>query len=263
MLSWYRSQIAQHGIAPATRLLFHVIWARSIVLLSNKFLPHKVECPCCGWKGRRFFDYIEVGYTVPNAACPSCDSHSRQRALSLWLRDEFHLDLQRGVALVFAPERALAPLWSSARDLRVFNTDIEPARGVDLLADVMHLPLANQAVNLMWCHHVLEQVVDDRLALKEMYRVLQSAGGVLLISAGLSGKKETREFGYSDKRLSGNRRSYGRDFGKRLEEAGFVVRPMTYDLSAQELELYAVYPETFYYCVRSDHDSGLRATDGL
>jgi len=199
---------------------------------------------------------------VPNAACPSCDSHSRQRALSLWLRNEFHLDEKQGVALVFAPERALAPLWSAAPHLRVFKTDIEPSRGVDLLADVMHLPLADQSVSVMWCHHVLEQVGDDKLALREMYRVLQPAGGVLLISAGLSAETETREFGYSDPKLSGNRRSYGRDFSKRLEAAGFVVRTMKYDLSARELELYAVYPETFFYCVRSDHTSGLLATKG-
>lgn len=263
ILSWYRSQIREYGFFPATRLFFRILRSRSIVLLSNKVLPPKHECPCCGWQGRRLFDYIEAGYTVPNAACPSCDSHSRQRALSVWLRNDFQLEKKRGVALVFAPERALDHFWNSAPDLRVFKTDIEPARGVDLLADLMYLPLANQSVDVMWCHHVLEQVSDDKQALTEMCRVLQSAGGVLVLSAGLSGQEETREFGFSDKSLSGNRRSYGHDFSKRVEEAGFVVRIMTYDLSERELKLYAIYPEPFFYCVRSDHYSGLPATEGL
>lgn len=261
MLSWYRSQIKEHGFPTATRLFIQVAWSRISVLLSNRILPPRLECPCCGWKGRRFFDYIEAGYKVPNAACPSCDSHSRQRALSLWLRNEFHLDRQQGIALVFAPERALAPLWSSAPRLAVINTDIEPARGVNLLADVMHLPLLDESICLIWCHHVLEQVADDKAAMIEMYRVLQSAGGVMVISAGLSGENETREFGFRDPKLSGNRRSYGHDFSKRLEDSGFVVRRMSYDLSLKEFELYAVYPEDFFYCVRADYYSELPATD--
>lgn len=260
MLAWYRHQIGEHGFSAATQLLARVVWTRSAVLLSNRVLPAKVECPCCGWTGRRFFDYIEVGYSVPNAACPSCDSHSRQRALSLWLRNEFHLDQQRGVTLLLAPERALAALWSAARDLRVIKIDIEAARGVDLLGDVMHLPLTDESVKLIWCHHVLEQVEDDKLAMREMYRVLHSSG-VLVISAGMGEEEETCEFGYSDKTLSGNRRRYGRDFSRRLEEAGFEVTSMTYDLSARELDLYAIYPEPFFYCVRPDHDSGLSITN--
>ena len=252
MLSWYRSQIKEHGFATATTLFVRVAWSRSFVLVSNRLLAPRVECPCCGWKGRRFFDYIEAGYKVPNAACPGCDSHSRQRALSLWLRNEFHLEQQKGIALVFAPERALTPLWNSARNLVVIKTDIEEARGVDLLADVMHLPLANESVSLIWCHHVLEQVEDDRAGMKEMYRILKREG-VMVISAGLSSQNETQEFGFRNAKLSGNRRSYGRDFGKRLEDAGFVVRRMSYDLSPKELEVYAVYLEDFFYCVRSDY----------
>ncbi len=64
---------------------------------------------------------------------------------------------------MFAPERALAPLWNSARELRTIKTDIEATRGVDLLSDVMRLPFVNESVSLIWCHHVLEQVEDDRL----------------------------------------------------------------------------------------------------
>ncbi len=235
---------------PATQLFSRVVFYRLLAVLSNRFLPAKLECPCCGWKGRRFFDYIEVGYRVPNAACPSCDSHSRHRALYLWLKNEFQIAKKSGRALIFAHEGALAPLWKSAQNLRIFRADIETARGLDLLADVMRLPLIDQSVDLIWCHHVLEQVEDDRAALSELYRVLLPTAGELLVSVGLTGKTETEEFGYANKLLSGNRRLYGLDFSKRLEVAGFHVKPLTYDLSAEECERYAVYPETFYYCKR-------------
>ncbi len=258
MLSWYRNRIEEHGLSAATQLLVRVVWTRSFVLLSNRFLAATVECPCCNWTGRRFFDYIEVGYSVPNAACPNCDSHSRQRALSLWLRNEFRLGEKKGVALVLAPERSLDPLWNGATHLRVIRIDIEPARGVDLLGDVMRLPLAERSVDLIWCHHVLEQVPDDQLAMREMYRLLSSSG-VLVISAGMDATEETREFGFSDKTLSGNRRRYGRDFSKRLQAAGFIVTPLSYDLSERELKLYGIYPEPFFFCVRPDQDSVLPA----
>ena len=256
MLSWFRSQVNEHGLLPATLLLSRVLRYRIPVVLSNRLLPDKLECPCCGWKGRRFLDYIELGYHIPNAACPNCDSHSRHRALYLWLKNEFHVENKSGWALIFAPERALAPLWQSARKLRTIKVDIEAARGVDLLADVMRLPLANESVELIWCHHVLEQVEDDKAALRELYRTLASSGGEMVVSVGLTGKETTQEFGGVNPMLSGNRRLYGSDFCKRLEETGFAVKPLSYALTEKEAERYAVYPETFYHCTRST-----RATD--
>jgi SAM-dependent methyltransferase len=118
-----------------------------------------------------------------------------------------------GVALILAPEKALAPIWSTAEKLIVYKMDIELSRGIDVQANVMKMPFASESVNLVWCHHVLEQVPDDRLAMQELYRILDSRSGELVISAGLSANQTTREFGFADKGLSGNRRSYGADFG--------------------------------------------------
>jgi SAM-dependent methyltransferase len=250
MFSWYRAQVNDHGLLSATLLLGRVVGYRIPVVLSNKLLPATLECPCCGWKGRRFLDYIETGYRVPNAACPNCDSHSRHRGLYLWLKHEFQLEAKSGRALIFAPERALEPLWKSARNIRLIKTDIESTRDVDVLSDVMRLPFASESVELIWCHHVLEQVEDDRAALRELHRVLLKAGGQLLISVGLT-RETTEEFGRANKSLSGNRRLYGRDFSQRLEQAGFQVASLTYNLSAQELERYGVCPETFYQCTKT------------
>lgn len=250
MLSWYRSQVKDHGLLPATRVLFRVVRYRIPVALSNKMLSDKVECPCCGWKGHRFLDYIEAGYRVPNAACPNCDSHSRHRALYLWLKNSFQIETKSGRALIFAPERALARLWQSAPRLRVIRTDLEASRGVDLIADAMQLPLATESIHLIWCHHVLEQVGDDRVALRELYRILESSSGEFLVSVGPTGRDHTQEFGQANKMLSGNRRLYGSDFCKRLEEAGFRVEPMTHDLDAEQCARYAIHPEVFYYCTK-------------
>jgi SAM-dependent methyltransferase len=250
MFSWFRSQAKVHGILAATRLLARVVRYRLPVVVSNDLLSATLECPCCGWQGRRFLDYIEVGYHIPNAACPQCDSHSRHRAFYLWLKNEFRIADKSGRALIFAPERALLPIWNGARQLAIIKTDLHAERDVDMLSDVMRLPIADNSVRLIWCHHVLEQVPDDKAAMGELLRVLQP-DGELLISAGSTGRTTTEEFGTANQMFSGNRRAYGADFGERLQAAGFNVSPQTYNLTKTELKRYGIYPETFYRCTKA------------
>jgi hypothetical protein len=142
----------------------------------------------------------------------------------------------------------LAPLWENAKELSIVRTDIEPSRGVDVIADIMHLPFQSEFASLIWCHHVLDQVEDDRGALHELGRVLDSASGDLIISVGERDSPATREFGLSDKTLSGNRRIYGADFVKRLGDAGFNLQLVTCDLTETEKGRYAVNDERFYLC---------------
>ena len=247
ILSWFRQNQRDFGLLRASWLLWRVSWRRARVLASNRFLPARCECPCCGWIGNRFLDYVEMGYTAPNIACPRCDSHSRHRAFFLWLKDEYQLSEKRGVALILAPERALERLWASASKLRTYKLDVESGRGVDVLADAARLPFGSGVASLVWCHHVLEQVEDDAAALREFYRVLNSEGE-LLVSAGNSGLRTTREFGFANKMLSGNRRAYGLDFAERLVDAGFDVQPITHTLSEADYRKYGIVPETFYRC---------------
>jgi SAM-dependent methyltransferase len=235
-------------VVTAARLLGHVAASRATVKLANKSLPANVSCPCCGWRGRRFYDYIEVGYTVPNAMCPQCDSHSRHRGLYLWASREFRLADKSGLALVFAPERALAPLWAEAPRLKVCRVDVEAARGVDLIADIQNLPVASDSVDLIWCHHVLEHVEHDGAAIKELSRVLRPQTGDLVVSVPMEPGTTTDEYGAPDPMLSGHWRMYGDDFADRLAAAGLSVQALELDLSAADRRRYAIEPERFYLC---------------
>lgn len=250
MFGWYLIQIRDHGILRATLLLGRVSWRRAFVILANSILPAKLACPCCGWQGRRYFDYIEMGYAVPNAACPRCDSHSRHRALFIWLRDEYRISEKSGRALVFSPERSLEPLWQTANRLAICKVDIEPDRGANVLADLVRLPFAPDAADLIWCHHVLEQVPDLEAALSELHRVLAAGGGELILSVGSSHLGETVEFGFSDKTLSGNRRGFGADFPGKLAAAGFEVCRLTTNLSKDDCLKLGILPEPFYRCTK-------------
>ena len=155
------------------------------------------------------------------------------------------------MALVFAPERALAPLWQGATNLRAYKVDVEPRRGVDVLGDVMHLPSASGVADLIWCHHVLEQVEDDQIAMKELLRVLSARSGELIVSVGTGTQPTTVEFGFANKALSGNRRAFGADFAERLTKAGFNVSPVEYGRTETERVRYGIQADCFYRCTRS------------
>jgi SAM-dependent methyltransferase len=245
---WFRQNAKDFGVVSASRLLWRVVSHRAYFVTSNAVLPQRVECPVCGWRGRRFLDYMEMGYRVPNCACPRCDSHPRHRALFLWLRDEYGINERAGHAIVFAPERSLTPIWTNAQFLHKHKIDIETGRGVDVLGDIMWLPFATDVIDLIWCHHVLEQVPDDGVALGELHRVLKHRGGVLVVSVTSDGEAQTREFGKSIKELSGNRRVYGTDFIERLRRVGFEVTPFGLNLSDEKSRTYGLTDETFFLC---------------
>ena len=44
----------------------------------------------------------------------------------------------------------------------------------DLHFDVQQIPLADDSVDVILCNHLLEHVADDRKALCELYRILQT-----------------------------------------------------------------------------------------
>ena len=252
MLSWYRNQISDHGLMPASALLWRAGWAQTRARLANKLLAARYECPCCGWRGRRFYDYLETGYRAVNVECPQCASHGRHRLLKVWLDKEFGLAEKSGTGLIFAPEKALAEVWEMARGWRLYKLDIIAARGVDVLGDVQRLPFKDDAFDLLWCHHVLEQTPDDQASMRELRRVLRPQGE-LIISAGLSPNAETREFGFSDKRFSGNHRSYGQDFPQRLTDAGFTVENAGQGVQEAERQRYGISgDERFFRCRKSN-----------
>lgn len=250
MLQWYRGQVKQHGAIDATRLFWRVRWSRLRVDLANRLLPGNLSCPCCGWKGRRFYDFIELGYRLPNEACPQCDSHARHRAFYLWLSREYSLQDRSGVALVFAAEGALASFWKNAETLKVYRVDIEAGRGKDLLSDLTRLAIATNSVDLLWCHHVLEHIEDDRAAISELLRVLRPVHGELIVSVPMIPGGITEEYGFCDLKQSGHWRIYGDDFADRLTESGFSVRVVDYEPPAADLERYGIASEHFYVCTK-------------
>ena len=233
-------------------------WAVPIVGLF--YLGKGKECPVCGCKRRKFLPYGYVSQRE-NALCPNCLALERHRLLWLWLLRES--DLGRGAMalprlLHIAPEvalmRKLRKMYAREAE-RYVTADLESPLA-DVHFDVQQIPLADDSFDTIICNHIMEHIEDDRLAMRELYRILKPNGwGVILSPVDESRAttfeddsitdpaERTRIFGQYD-----HRRIYGRDYAARLEEAGFEVAVIDYKqaFSRKEQELYALPDEKLY-----------------
>ena len=233
-------------------------WAVPIVGLF--YLGKGKECPVCGCKRRKFLPYGYVSQRE-NALCPNCLALERHRLLWLWLLRES--DLGRGAMalprlLHIAPEvalmRKLRKMYAREAE-RYVTADLESPLA-DIHFDVQQIPLADGSFDTIICNHIMEHIEDDRLAMRELYRILKPNGwGVILSPVDESRAttfeddsitdpaERTRIFGQYD-----HRRIYGRDYAARLEGAGFEVAVIDYKqaFTPKEQALYALPDEKLY-----------------
>lgn len=226
-----------HRLAvPASKIL-------AFILKGKKFTD-----PIDGRSYRRLLPYGRIQIRA-NALAPASLSLERHRLLWLYL--------QRETDLFSRPQRLLhiAPEWCFLKPLRRLShldyvtADLE-SPWADVHMDIHRMPFADNSFDAVLCNHVLEHVADDRQALREILRVLKPGGWAILQSPVDRSRNETLEdpsvtdprtrekvFGQDD-----HVRLYGRDYARRIEEAGFSVDEIDYTakLSSDEVERYAL-----------------------
>lgn len=122
-----------------------------------------------------------VGSNRDAFECPRCGSHDRERHLYLYLRALGLFDAMRGRMVVhFAPEVQLSTHIAQAQPARYVRCDLFPSAPDVERVDLLDIPFADESVDLLMANHVLEHVVDDRLALEEIVRVIAPGGIVIL-----------------------------------------------------------------------------------
>jgi SAM-dependent methyltransferase len=177
------------------------------------------------------------GETIPFDICPICFSNSRTRLLYAYLLKEIKIEnlTSRISVLHIAPEYGiLSKLRTHAIDY--IAVDISPQEYNDIgggvtYCDITAIDYPDKRFDLIICSHVLEHVPDDRLAIKELFRVLKTNGTAILqvpISGSLQQtvedpyltdpRERERRFGQHD-----HVRIYGADYTTRLREGGFVI----------------------------------------
>lgn len=125
----------------------------------------------------------------------------------------------------------------------------------------MHTPCKDNLFDVIICCHVLEHILDDVAAMRELCRVLKP-GGLAFLQSPLDLKRVTtfedsqcvtpedraRAFGQSD-----HVRIYGLDYKDRLEKAGFTVRVDEYvkTLAPESIDRYGLAAsESLYICTK-------------
>lgn len=224
-------------------------------------------CPYCNHSFRAFlpggsnipvlFDkqVIGAGYRQ-NDVCPRCYSLDRDRLVYLFLHDKTNVFTAPLKIFHVAPEGCIRALLNGLPNL-TYIAGVKYLEGYYYerqtnLLDITNIPYNDEAFDVIICNHVLEHIEDDKLAMRELYRVLKP-GGMAILQVPISNvltttyedpaivKPEDREkaFGQFD-----HVRIYGQDYQTRLENTGFTVRPYSpYENKTQEeLKKFAVNP---------------------
>jgi SAM-dependent methyltransferase len=199
--------------------------------------------------GRSFRKFLPYGYEKirENVLSPSTFSLERHRLFWLYLKNETSFFTAKLKVLHFAPEQAFLKRFRKLKNLDYTTTDLSSPLA-DIKADICNLPFEDNTYDFIICNHVLEHIVDDSMAMEELYRVLKP-GGVAILQVpyealrattfednSITDRKErARIFGQYD-----HVRVYGMDYFQKLSHKGFQVDAVDYTntLSAIEVEKY-------------------------
>lgn len=183
---------------------------------------------------RKFLPY-GYGKTRENVLSPSTLSLERHRLLWLYLQQETPFFTQKLKVLHFAPEQAFLERFRKLPNLEYTTTDLYSPLA-DVKADICNLPFADNTYDVILCNHVLEHIVDDTQAMKELYRVLKPGGmGIFQIPQDLTREVTFEDDSITDPKLRAeifgqydHVRVYGRDYFQKLASVGFKVDPVDY-----------------------------------
>lgn len=196
-----------------------------------------VECPVCEGHFRKFLPY---GYNKmrENALCPNCLSLERHRLLWLYLKNRTDFFSGSLRVLHLAPEQCFYRRFRKMKNLSYVTADLESPLA-DVKLDVQAMPFGDQEFDVVICNHVLEHVTNDRMAMREVFRVLRPGGfAIMQVPTDYSMEKTCEDANITDPlererhfRQKDHYRFYGRDYLNRITEAGFVIREENYLLS--------------------------------
>lgn len=186
--------------------------------------------------------------------CPYCGSLSRDRRLWQLINNNY---LTNGIKVLdFSPSRSLYRRFKKLKNLKYFSTDISGDFIADYCFDITSLKLEDNSFNLIICYHILEHVIDDYLAMKEIYRVLASDGICIIQTPFKEGEiYENNQIISEDQRLIHfGQKDHVRIYSlsgleKRLNEVGFKVKILNFECDSNNVHGYKT-KENVFICTK-------------
>ena len=223
--------------------LFLNIFSRGFLIRISFFVKPILKILMYGNKytdpidGNTFRAFLPYGYNKirNNVLSPSTYSLERHRLLWLYLKNETTFFKAKLKVLHFAPESALMNQFKKLKNLSYDTIDLNSPIA-DIKADICDLPFLDNSYDFILCNHVLEHIVDDSKAMRELFRVLKKNGiGIFQVPIDYNRDTTFEDFSVTNKKernkLFGQYdhvRIYGLDFFDRLQKAGFSVERCEY-----------------------------------
>jgi predicted SAM-dependent methyltransferase len=206
-------------------------------LIAWKYRGSQHQCNLCGFH-LKVFVQLENGEQL----CPGCGSLPRTRRLWMLLENQ----LADQSVLHFSPPRPLKKCIRNSTVKHYVTSDYEGEFKADLQLNIEKMPeVADASYGLVICYHVLEHVMNDQSAIKELYRILQTGGQCIIQTPFKEGmiyeddtivsrEERLKHFGQAD-----HVRIYSVEgLKKRLEQAGFEVKVLHFtEATAGEKEV--------------------------
>jgi len=256
-----RSQRRRKALGPTVRSLKRFVPRRYYVRFKDVYLTVTslsyigtcVECPCCGWEFKSFLPFNGR----QNAYCPRCQALERHRLLWLYLKERTNIMTDRLRVLHVAPEHTLQRNLRRLRNLDYLSADMESPTAM-IRMDITNIEFEKETFDVVLCCHVLEHVLDDRRAIRELYRVLRPGGWAILQvpidekrpvtyedSSVVTPQDRRVVFGQTD-----HVRICGRDYVDRFRASGFMVTEARYafELKKGALKRYGLVVEPILRC---------------
>ena len=236
-------------------------------LLFPLYVGNKCECPFCK---HHLLKFLPEGLNAPalkknnvagggyrlNVVCPACYSSDRERLVYLYLKNKTDVFSKNLKLLHIAPERSLQKVFMSHKNIDYISGDLDSPFAMKKI-DITNIKYEDNSFDVIICNHVLEHIIDDQLAMSELYRVLKPGGWAILqvpISLTLSKTYENskavtmsdriQEFGQNN-----HVRIYGQDYKNRLKKAGFSVRTYSFvdEFGKSEIIRYGINKDELVY----------------
>ena len=220
-----------------------------------KFLPRKLLIKYSFYltpllrvlfKGNKFIDpidgssyskFLSYGYRSirKNALCPGTLSLERHRLLWLYLDNETNILKSNLKVLHVAPEQIFFKKFKKFNHWNYLTFDINSPIA-DIKGDLKSMKFKDESFDLVICNHVLEHIEDDKMALEEIYRVL-NINGIAILQVPIN---VNREKTFEDSKITSRYdrekyfgqydhvREYGIDYKERIEQVGFQVEMINY-----------------------------------
>ncbi|MFT5747394.1 MAG: putative SAM-dependent methyltransferase [Paraglaciecola sp.] len=159
------------AVVPKSFLQENEAWLRRIPA-SIFYRGNQHQCNVCAHHFSKFI-VLENG----DKLCPFCGSISRNRLLWKILSEEMTL---QGRILHFSPSRPLFRKLKKMTAIEYISTDYEDEFLADKKLDITQIKEPDERFDYIICYHVLEHIIEDGKAMRELFRVLKRGGTIII-----------------------------------------------------------------------------------